>query len=985
MVTYIPVDQEPEVPTVPSLEPKRQRLRPIDDAIVHDEPFHLRIGDNMQDWDWYPDRIRSWICEEQVPPPLTSDIPSSSYSSSRVLPPLRYPLEQVLAAFVAKVDRDIGNMREAEGEITRAQVNVQHLNLEAVGARIDDLEGQVEAANAAEIMSRRRGGRNGGRGSNNNQQVCTYKTFMDCKPHTFSGAEGTVGLLRCMEKSESVFAMCNFPLNSQVKYESGTLEGPTLTWWNQQVQILTLEMENSLPWEEFKNMLKEEYCPLDEVQKLEVELSNLKIEGYEIEAYTTRSHELATLCPQMVTPTYKRIEMYIGGLVPQIQSMVTSSNPTTVDQTIRLAHKLTDQAVAQGTLHPRKSASKVVDNKRKFDSPHFKSSQFNPPARQQHRKFEHTKNTSQSNSAQKNQGTYAGDGMRILCVDGIKRKVLEQVEMQVTGIGTKKRRSEKGLAVTYGQATVTYGGLCLLYDLVRLMTKPSSRNYLGVLVVQVGMDRNYIDDQYYYEPCSNCGITGHWAQDCPRYNSHGGGPEYQSYQENYNQDYHPSGPPEQDNYQSELDVIRSDMKEMTKVVEAVVQQQESQAKAHQALIDLVSHLTGIVASIIKEVGKPCSAHQFSSSQTTNSAHLNDVSLQPSSDLSDVEHTPPLVVERVVEYNESESDPNQEFISQNNLKTENVNEPVKIPFPDALIKPFLKEKDPTQDERWEKFEKRKINSLFLNTLKQDPDNVECLKGLSTRKRRHKCPEQVKLSVSVNAVFTGTLPPKLQDPGAPIISIQIGEITLNRALLDLGASVSIIPGSLYDQHEFGPLQRVNSTVVLADQTPAHPRGIVKDVIVKVGELYYSVDFLVLDCVKNIEPTIILGRPFLATAQANINCAEGTVRMRFGAQKMSLKIFSNLQNPKANKGGSSEKVNHIVENACVVFDRSAEMKNGETPDNGKKRVRKRKRKGKKPRVHDVDQELFSLFMKAWRKLDDERNLSVGKEDCKHPTRPP
>ncbi|KAI3802769.1 hypothetical protein L1987_30912 [Smallanthus sonchifolius] len=443
---------------------------------------------------------------------------------------------------------------------------------------------------------------------------------------------------------------------------------------------------------------------------------------------------------------------------------------------------------------------------------------------------------------------------------------------------------------------------CFLHS--SLQAPSVSLRHPSVSLRWVSMDRNYHDNQYYYEPCSNCGITGHWAQDCPRYNQCGGGPEYPNYQDDYNQDYHPSGPPEQDNYQSELDVIRSDMKEMSKVVHAVMQQQESQAKAHQTLIDLVSNLSGIVGSLIKEVVFP---------------------------------------------------------------------------------PVLSERDPTQDERWEKFENHKINLPFFKELKENSDSVECLKGLSTRKRRHKCPEQVKLSASVNVVFTGTFPPKLQDPGTPIISIHIGEIKLDRALLDLGASVSIIPGSLYDQHDFGPLQRVNTTVVLADQTPAHPRGIVKDVIVKVGEFYYPVDFLVLDCVKDTGPTIILGRPFLATAQANINCAEGTVRMRFGAQKMSLKIFSNLPTPKANKCGSPEKVNHTVENACVVFNRSVEMKNGENPDKGKKRVRKRRRKGKKPRVHDVDQELFSLFMKAWRKVDDERNLSVGKEDCKHLTRPP
>ncbi|XP_076924249.1 uncharacterized protein LOC143586636 [Bidens hawaiensis] len=69
-------------------------------------------------------------------------------------------------------------------------------------------------------------------------------------------------------------------------------------------------------------------------------------------------------------------------------------------------------------------------------------------------------------------------------------------------------------------------------------------------------------------------------------------------------------------------------------------------------------------------------------------------------------------------------------------------------------------------------------------------------------------------------------------------------MSRALLDLGAGVSILPGGLYDQYDFGPLKRVETTVVLADLSHKLPRGIVRDVIVKVEEFYYPVDFLVLD---------------------------------------------------------------------------------------------------------------------------------------------
>ena len=129
----------------------------------------------------------------------------------------------------------------------------------------------------------------------------------------------------------------------------------------------------------------------------------------------------------------------------------------------------------------------------------------------------------------------------------------------------------------------------------------------------------------------------------------------------------------------------------------------------------------------------------------------------------------------------------------------------------------------------------------------------------------------MTAEVSAIISGILPQKLPDPGAPIISIQVGNFQMTRALMDLGASVSILPGSLYDQYEFGPIKKANTTVVLADLSHKLPRGVLTDVIVKVNAFYYSVDFLVLDYVsddKTKQPTVILGRPFLATSDAQIN---------------------------------------------------------------------------------------------------------------------
>ncbi|KAI3756076.1 hypothetical protein L1987_55889 [Smallanthus sonchifolius] len=267
------------------------------------------------------------------------------------------------------------------------------------------------------MSGRGRGGRAGGRGTINMTAVELAALINDsvAKALAAQNVAGAVRLLWWFKKVESVIAMCNCPVANQVKFAAETLEGPALTWWNAQVQMLGLAMENGLPWEEFKTMMKEDYCPRDEIQKLEGEFWNLKMEGSEIELYTTRSHELATMCPHMATPDYKRIELYIGGLVPQIQSMVTSSNPTTIQQTIRLAHKPTDQAVTQGTLPPRGSVSKSTDNHmRKFDhhsnthsNSHSKGSQFNQPQQQQ-RKFEPAKNFNQTTASGQNQGSYAG-------------------------------------------------------------------------------------------------------------------------------------------------------------------------------------------------------------------------------------------------------------------------------------------------------------------------------------------------------------------------------------------------------------------------------------------------------------------------------------------------------------------------------------------------------------------------------------------------
>ncbi|KAJ0955677.1 putative nucleotidyltransferase, Ribonuclease H [Helianthus annuus] len=134
--------------------------------------------------------------------------------------------------------------------------------------------------------------------------------------------------------------------------------------------------------------------------------------GSEIEAYTKRSHELALLCPTMVDPPYKRIELYLKGLVPEIQSHVTSARLTTIQQVVQLAHRLTDQAVEQNKLPKRIGAATTSGassgDKRKWDGTSSRGS-TSVQTQSQQRKTDDHKSPSQQSSGGQSYGGYKGN------------------------------------------------------------------------------------------------------------------------------------------------------------------------------------------------------------------------------------------------------------------------------------------------------------------------------------------------------------------------------------------------------------------------------------------------------------------------------------------------------------------------------------------------------------------------------------------------
>ena len=234
--------------------------------------------------------------------------------------------------------------------------------------------------------------------------------------------------------------------------------------------------------------------------------------------------------------------------------------------------------------------------------------------------------------------------------------------------------------------------------------------------------------------------------------------------------------------------------------------------------------------------------------------------------------------------EVEMEPEHIFLKEDSMK-----HCMPPPFPQALR---TKKKETQQAGILEVLRQVKVNIPLLDIIKQVPAYAKFLKDLCTIKKGLCIEKKAFLTEQVSAIIQSKNPVKYKDPGSPTISVNIGGTCIDKSLLDLGASVNLQPYSVYMQLGLGELKPTNITLSLADRSVKIPKGIVEDVLVKVDKFYYPVDFVVLDTelIENgpNHVPIILGRPFLATANAIINCRNGVMQLTFGNMTLELNIF-------------------------------------------------------------------------------------------------
>ncbi|XP_057953801.1 uncharacterized protein LOC131148083 [Malania oleifera] len=196
-----------------------------------------------------------------------------------------------------------------------------------------------------------------------------------------------------------------------------------------------------------------------------------------------------------------------------------------------------------------------------------------------------------------------------------------------------------------------------------------------------------------------------------------------------------------------------------------------------------------------------------------------------------------------------------------------------------------------------FRRFQANQPLLDAIKKSSRYARIIRELYRLQKESRATMngQVRLTEHWSSMSQSHLPPKLKDPSSPIISCVIGDYAIKVALLDLRASVNILPYSAYQQLNIGKLQPTQVTLSLTDQSLKKPRVVVEDVIVIVGEFPYSIDFIILDMESSTNPILVLlGRPFLSTVNACIQCRTEIMDISWGHKQHRLNIFNASQYP-------------------------------------------------------------------------------------------
>ncbi|KAK8652397.1 hypothetical protein V6N13_061415 [Hibiscus sabdariffa] len=225
-----------------------------------------------------------------------------------------------------------------------------------------------------------------------------------------------------------------------------------------------------------------------------------------------------------------------------------------------------------------------------------------------------------------------------------------------------------------------------------------------------------------------------------------------------------------------------------------------------------------------------------------------------------------------------------------------------PFPQRL----KKQKHDYQFKKFFDILKQVHNNLpLVEALQQMPNYAKFLKDMVSRKKRIKEFETAAATETCLALMHNKVPAKKSDPGSFTIECFIGHNYPTKALCDPGASINLMPKSVFQKLGIGEAKPTTVMQQLADHSFVQPEGKVEDILVQVDKFIFPVDFLILDCEADENAPIILGRPFLSTSRAMIDFDKDEIVFKVDYDQVKMKALTKQLEQK-NKGKGIETTN-------------------------------------------------------------------------------
>ncbi|XP_038876745.1 uncharacterized protein LOC120069132 [Benincasa hispida] len=173
-------------------------------------------------------------------------------------------------------------------------------------------------------------------------------------------------------------------------------------------------------------------------------------------------------------------------------------------------------------------------------------------------------------------------------------------------------------------------------------------------------------------------------------------------------------------------------------------------------------------------------------------------------------------------------------------------------------------------------------------------VKFLKDILANKRKIEENETIALTYECRALYQNNIPTKMKDLGSFTLPCSIRGKEVENALCDLGASINLMPLSIFKKLNIGNARHTTITLQLADRSITHPESKMEDVLVQVDKFIFPVDFIILDYEADIEVPIILRRPFLATGRELIDVQKGELTIRVDDQQVKFNMLNVLKYP-------------------------------------------------------------------------------------------